>query len=739
MSGGRLVSPGESAISYEGSLLVDARRNRPAGLRQRQRLGDPDQHRPPDSAPVRAPTSARSTCWSPIAPTWCWPRRSACGPKASAACGCGSPKAWPASSPSRCGRRSSPTRPRIRASSTSREAGEDPYRSFLGVPIVDRGLLQGVLVVQTIEPRVFDADDVRHAGRRPARSWRRSSARRARSGNSSRRRTSGCARWRRTSGGAGTTTPTSLFRELDPALWRELDHNPIALLQQMPIDKLEERASRAGAAQPHQLRLPPDAGVPAARRTPGARGTPACCGRGRSPTSRPSSACTSRCRSTPAASGILAGDHIKSASDLGIPLVGVGLYYDQGYFRQRLDRDGWQHEDYIDVDQPPAADAAGDGSDGAPVIDRDRDAHRHDRRPRLAAGGRPQHAAAARLERRRQPARGSRADGAALRRRRARPHPPGAAARRRRRAGARRAGHRARRRCTSTKATARSRRSSWCGSGWPTEGVDAWRGDAPRRRRRSSSRRTRRCRPATTASRRRSIEEHLGPLREALGLVARRSSWAWAASIPTTASEDVLHDGAGAQDVATAPTPCRRCTARCRARCGRRSFPDRSEDRVPIGHITNGVHVPTLARPADAAGLRPAPRARLAAHARRARVLGARSTTIDDGELWETHQTLKAQLIDFARRRAARQAERRGESPELVAQLRRALEPRRADDRLRAPVRHLQARQPDPAGSSRLHRLARQRPADARCSSSSPARRIRTTSRARRSCSRSPG
>ena len=37
------------------------------------------------------------------------------------------------------------------------EAGEDPYRSFLGVPIVDRGLLQGVLVVQTIEPRIFDS------------------------------------------------------------------------------------------------------------------------------------------------------------------------------------------------------------------------------------------------------------------------------------------------------------------------------------------------------------------------------------------------------------------------------------------------------------------------------------------------------------------------------------------------------------------------------------------------------
>ena len=57
--------------------------------------------------------------------------------------------------------------------------------------------------------------------------------------------------------------------------------------------------------------------------------------------------------------GILAGDHIKSASDLGIPLVGVGLYYDQGYFRQRLDGDGWQHEDYIDARSPAAADAAG--------------------------------------------------------------------------------------------------------------------------------------------------------------------------------------------------------------------------------------------------------------------------------------------------------------------------------------------------------------------------------------------
>ncbi len=48
--------------------------------------------------------------------------------------------------------------------------------------------------------------------------------------------------------------------------------------------------------------------------------------------------------------GILAGDHIKAASDLGIPLVGVGLFYGQGYFKQRLDLEGRQHEDYIEVD-----------------------------------------------------------------------------------------------------------------------------------------------------------------------------------------------------------------------------------------------------------------------------------------------------------------------------------------------------------------------------------------------------
>jgi starch phosphorylase len=48
--------------------------------------------------------------------------------------------------------------------------------------------------------------------------------------------------------------------------------------------------------------------------------------------------------------GILAGDHLKSASDLGVPLVGVGLFYRHGYFRQGLNQDGWQQERFPDQD-----------------------------------------------------------------------------------------------------------------------------------------------------------------------------------------------------------------------------------------------------------------------------------------------------------------------------------------------------------------------------------------------------
>ncbi|WP_406725402.1 glycosyltransferase family 1 protein [Streptomyces sp. GD-15H] len=66
--------------------------------------------------------------------------------------------------------------------------------------------------------------------------------------------------------------------------------------------------------------------------------------------------------------GILAGDHLKAASDLGVPLIGVGLLYRHGYFRQSLSRDGWQQEHYpvLDPNELPLAQLK--EPDGTPAL-----------------------------------------------------------------------------------------------------------------------------------------------------------------------------------------------------------------------------------------------------------------------------------------------------------------------------------------------------------------------------------
>ena len=65
--------------------------------------------------------------------------------------------------------------------------------------------------------------------------------------------------------------------------------------------------------------------------------------------------------------GVLAGDHLKSASDLGLPLIGVGLLYQQGYFRQYLNADGWQQERYPDNNFYTMPLTLERGQDGKPV------------------------------------------------------------------------------------------------------------------------------------------------------------------------------------------------------------------------------------------------------------------------------------------------------------------------------------------------------------------------------------
>ena len=65
--------------------------------------------------------------------------------------------------------------------------------------------------------------------------------------------------------------------------------------------------------------------------------------------------------------GALAGDLLKEASDRAVPMVAVGLMYRKGYFRQRIDAAGWQHEYWIDTDPERLPAALVTGADGAPL------------------------------------------------------------------------------------------------------------------------------------------------------------------------------------------------------------------------------------------------------------------------------------------------------------------------------------------------------------------------------------
>src|SRR5262249_44732318 len=141
----------------------------------------------------------------------------------------------------------------------------------------------------------------------------------------------------------------TLFRELDPALWRRVDHNPVEFLKRLPAEQLERRAaemaldSRIDYAFRRLAEYLRDTDSWGSVRASILRSRPVAY----------FSAEFGLHESLPIYSGglgVLAGDHLKSASDLGIPLIGVGLLYAQGYFRQTLDANGWQQEHYLNAD-----------------------------------------------------------------------------------------------------------------------------------------------------------------------------------------------------------------------------------------------------------------------------------------------------------------------------------------------------------------------------------------------------
>jgi starch phosphorylase len=103
-------------------------------------------------------------------------------------------------------------------------------------------------------------------------------------------------------------------------------------------------------------------------------------------------------------------------------------------------------------------------------------------------------------------------------------------------------------------------------------------------------------------------------------------------------------------------------------------YPGRSEDAVPIGHVTNGVHVPSWLSPQMFRLYDRHLGMGWHEHSGEAKIWEG-IENVDDGELWETHLHLKSRLIDFVRQRAVEQATRREEPPQVLQKLERVLSP----------------------------------------------------------------
>jgi len=164
-------------------------------------------------------------------------------------------------------------------------------------------------------------------------------------------------RWSWSAGGAAA------FEAVDPERWARTGFNPRRLLTETPRSMLDRAAANAGLVQRVQ-RLAAELDADRARPWhPGAA----------SP-EHPVAFCCAEFGvhgSLPIYSGglgVLAGDILKEASDLALPMVGVGLMYRTGYFHQRIDPTGFQHEYWLDADPERLPCVKVTVADGRPVI-----------------------------------------------------------------------------------------------------------------------------------------------------------------------------------------------------------------------------------------------------------------------------------------------------------------------------------------------------------------------------------
>src|SRR6267142_961889 len=548
------------------------------------------------------------------------------------------------------------------------EAGEDAYQSFLGVPLIDRGVLQGVLVVQTIEPRTFDpveiemladaAGQVAHVVSE-ARTLDRFIA-------PAQERLWALARnlwW------SWDPDSSALFLDLSPVRWRHLNQNPISLLGEFPLAKLEVRAaelmlhSRINYAY-RRMKEYLDAG-----RTWGAL---------HAGILRPRpvayfSAEFGLHESLPVYSGglgVLAGDHIKSASDLDIPLIGIGLFYGQGYFRQRLDRAGWQQEEYLetDVNQLPMAPAI--GTNGRPVVvqietrggcirakvwrvkvgrcdllllDSDVEGNAPEDREltsRLYGGD-------GRVRIRQELLLGV----GGFRALRAMGTTPGVLHLNEGHSG------------FAVLEAIRSRMED--------EGIGFQQAVSRVSRELVFTTHT----PVPAGHDRFDaglMEEHLGPLRDSLGLSHDRLM-ALGRENPHNHNEEFCMTVLGLKLSSRANAVSSLHGEVSRA-MWTGLYPGKPEEAVPIRHITNGVHVPSWLAPQMFRLYDRHLGTGWHEHGGEPQIWEG-IENVDDGELWETHLSLKARLLEFVRLRAVEQAERRSEPAKTLQALGRVLSP----------------------------------------------------------------
>ena len=549
------------------------------------------------------------------------------------------------------------------------ESGEESYQSFLGVPVIDRGVLQGVLVVQTVEARVFENDEIRMLADAAAEVGPVISEARTigRFIEPTVERLWSLARnlaW------SWDHEITTIFRELDPVRFRALNHNPILLLSEMSVTTIERRAGELmlhsrinDAYRRMQKYLNSD-------RTWGATYAGVL-------RPRPVAYFSAEFgihESVPIYSGglgVLAGDHVKSASDLDIPLVAIGLFYGHGYFRQRLDDKGWQQEDYLptDVNSVPMEPAI--GLDGLPVMIQLRTRHSvinakvwrvqvgrislllldsdvegnlpEDRKltSQLYGGD-------SRTRIRQELLLGV----GGVRALRAKGITPGVFHMNEGHSG------------FAVLEAIRCRMAD--------EGISFHEAVPVVAREVVFTTHT----PVPAGHDRFGadlIEEHLGPLREELGISHDH--------LMELGAEHSGHHHEFCMTVLGLKLSRRaNAVSSLHGEVSRAMwtglYPGRAEEDVPIGHITNGVHVPTWLAPQMFRLYDRHLGTNWHEHSGESRIWEG-IENIDDAELWETHQSLKARMLDFIRRRATEQAQAAGrhETASMVNRLSKVLSP----------------------------------------------------------------